>query len=358
MTHKSKFNRRQFIQSLLAAGGGALLARWKGGPVQAAHQTAPTPLPLRRAPDGPARVALVKTTDRAAGVMRALNLFGTNPVRDKQVVLKPNFNSADPPPGSTHNDTLASMATWLRASGAESIAVGDRSWQGGHYVMQSKGIYDMGQKLGFTAAAWDDLAPDSTNWHWVLPESSHWEYGFTVARPIWNAESVVATCCLKTHGYGGEYTITLKNAVGIVAETGPCGDRMVRLMDELHAERSRYMRRMIAEVNLAWSPDLYLVDGVEAFVAGGPMTGTLARPEAILVGTDLVALDAVGVALLRMHGVGAPVSTGPIFETGQIARAVELGLGVDSPDRIDIVTEDDASAAYADEIRAVLLAEG
>jgi uncharacterized protein (DUF362 family) len=118
------------------------------------------------------------------------------------------------------------------------------------------------------------------------------------------------------------------------------------------------MRRMIAEINLAWSPDLYVVDAVDAFVAGGPMTGTLAHPQAVLVGTDQVALDAVGVALLRMHGAGGAVANGRIFESEQIARAVELGLGVDGPERIEFVTEDDASAAYADEIGAVLLAEG
>lgn len=357
MTHKHRpLSRRQFVRSLLAAGGGALLSRVGSGPVHAAHQAAPTLLPSRRTPDGPARIALVKTSDRAAGVMRALNLFGDNPVQGKQVVLKPNFNTSDAPPGATHNDTLSSMAIWLRASGAETITVGDRSWQGAHSVMQAKGIYDMAQRLNFATASFDDLAPDSTNWHWVLPESSHWQYGFTVARPIWDAESVVATCCLKTHGYGGHYTITLKNAVGIVAATGPCGDRQVALMDELHGEVSRHMRRMIAEINLAWSPDLYLVDAVDAFVAGGPMTGTLAHPEAILVGTDQVALDAVGVALLRMHGAGGPVSTGRIFDTEQIARAVELGIGIDSPEKIEFITEDDASAAYATQIRERLLA--
>ncbi len=353
MSHKHTLNRRRFIGTLLAAASGALLAGWD----RAGAQTTPTPLPLRRTPEGPATIALVKTRDRADGVRRVLDLLGTNPVQDKRVLLKPNFNSADPPPGSTHNDTLAALVTWLQDSGADAVTVGDRSWQGAHSVMQAKGIYDMAAALGFETAALDDLSPVPEHWHWVQPEASHWQHGFVVARPVWEAESVVATCCLKTHGYGGHYTITLKNAVGIVARTGPCGDRQVRLMDELHGERNRHMRRMIAEINLAWAPDVTVLDAVDAFIAGGPMTGTLAQPDVVLAGTDQVALDAVGVALLRMFGAGPPVSAGRIFATEQIARAVELGIGIDGPDKIAFLTDDAASAAYVEEIQAVLLAE-
>ena len=50
-----------------------------------------------------AQVAFIKTQDRADGVRRALALHGINPVRGNRVLLKPNFNSADPAPGSTHN---------------------------------------------------------------------------------------------------------------------------------------------------------------------------------------------------------------------------------------------------------------
>jgi hypothetical protein len=48
------------------------------------------------------------------------------------------------------------------------------------------------------------------------------------------------------------------------------------------------------------------------------------------------------------------VSRGGIFEQEQIARAVELGLGIDSPDKIDFITGDVASQAYAETIRDTL----
>jgi uncharacterized protein (DUF362 family) len=74
-----------------------------------------------------------------------------------------------------------------------------------------------------------------------------------------------------------------------------------------------------------------------------------------LAGTDRIAIDAVGVALLRYFGTTADVTGGPIFQQEQIARAVELGLGVDSPDKIELITEDPDSAAYAEQIREMLV---
>ena len=63
---------------------------------------------------------------------------------------------------------------------------------------------------------------------------------------------------------------------------------------------------------------------------------------------------AVGVALLRHFGTTAEVRRGAIFDQEQIARAVELGLGVAGPDAIELVTGDADSADYARTIRAVL----
>ncbi len=68
---------------------------------------APSPTAQAAPDDWLGTVALVKTADRAEGVRRAVELLGVNPVRGRNVLLKPNFNSADPAPGSTHPDTLA-----------------------------------------------------------------------------------------------------------------------------------------------------------------------------------------------------------------------------------------------------------
>ena len=205
----------------------------------------PTATPPSAADDDLAYVALVKTADRREGVRRALALLGVNPVDGRPVLLKPNFNSADPTPASTHPDVLQSLVLALQEMNARRITVG-----------------------------------------------------------------------------------------------------------ELHS--STYQRHMIAEINTAYTPALVVIDGVEAFVDGGPARGALAQPEVILAGTDRIALDAVGVAILRLFGATPAVSQGEIFEQTQIARAVELGLGVDSPTQIRFVTGDPESQAYADRISALL----
>ena len=76
------------------------------------------------------KISLVHTTNRTEGVRRAVNLLQSNPVRGKAVVLKPNFNSADPMPGSTHNDTLSSLILTLKEMGATGITVAERSGPG------------------------------------------------------------------------------------------------------------------------------------------------------------------------------------------------------------------------------------
>ena len=124
-------------------------------------------------------------------------------------------------------------------------------------------------------------------------------------------------------------------------------------MQELHA--SPHQRRMIAEINSAYTPALIVMDGVEAFISGGPDVGEKVFPEVILAGTDRIAMDAVGIALLRYFGCKTEAASGKIFEQEQIARAVELGLGVSSPENIEILTGDADSAAYADQIKDLLL---
>lgn len=97
-----------------------------------------------------------------------------------------------------------------------------------------------------------------------------------------------------------------------------------------------------------------VLDGVEAFVEGGPDQGKKVNANVILAGTDRVAIDTVGVAVLRHFGTTPAVSRGAIFKQEQIARAVELGLGVTGPDKIELLTGDPASAAYAKQIQEIL----
>lgn len=297
-----------------------------------------------------ARVAFVVTDNRADGVRKAIDLLEINPVSGKSVFLKPNLNSSDPAPASTHPDVLRASIGKLREMGAQEISLGDRSGMGStQTVMKELGIVEMGSELGFEVIDFSVMGPDQ--WKMIRPEDSHWRGGFPFARPCLQTDTIVQTCCLKTHGFGGHFTMSLKNSVGMVADYVEGFDN--QFMDELHSSNDQ--RKMIAEINTAYDPALIILDGVEAFTSGGPHEGRLAAPEVVLAGTDRIAIDAVGVALLRYFKTTAVVAQGPIFEQQQIARAAELGLGIANPDEIQLITGDSKSSAFADKIEQVLL---
>jgi len=94
---------------------------------------------------------------------------------------------------------------------------------------------------------------------------------------------------------------------------------------------------MIAEINAAYEPVFVIMDAIEGFSKGGPDSGTLISPGLLLAGRDRVAIDAAGVAVLRMYGTTDAVSKGGIFEQEQITRAAELGLGASAPEDIELI---------------------
>ena len=210
--------------------------------------------------------------------------------------------------------------------------------------MEKKGVLALAKELGFAIVNLEEMP--AHGWMHFVPPQSHWADGFMFPVIYHNAECVVSTCCLKTHQYGGHFTLSLKLAVGMV----PRIDQPY--MQEMH--RSPYQRQMIAELNTAYSPSLIVLDGIDAFVKGGPASGTRVEAGVMLGGTDRIAIDAVGVSILRHLGTTPEVAKGPVFKQDQIARAVELGLGVQSPEEIEIVTPNAESARYAEKIREIL----
>jgi len=292
------------------------------------------------------RVALVKTDDRRKGVKASLRALKINPVKRKNVLIKPNFNTADTTPGSTHNDTLAALVEEIWEMGARSIRLGERSYPPTREVMEKKGILPILDKLNVKVIDFDNLKEKD----WVLfkPKKSHWPNGFRIARPILDAECLISTCCLKTHQYGGIFTLSLKLHVGAV----PTSRHGYDYMRELHS--SLHQRKMIAEINEPFIPSLVILDGIDAFVDGGPMTGKHVKGEVFLASTDRVAIDAVGVAILKFLGSNESIMKPKIFEQEQIARAVELGLGASSPSEIEVIPADKNSQAYRDRVLEIL----
>ena len=292
------------------------------------------------------KVHLIETDDHREGVVQSLSTLNSNTVKNKEILIKPNFNTADSPPGSTHNDTLVAIIDQLWSMGAKSISLGERSYPVTHEVLTQKGVLPLLKEKDVKLIDFDELG--EKDWIEFKPKDSHWINGFRIAKPILDAECLVSTCCLKTHQFGGIFTMSLKLHVGVV----PTFRHGFKYMKELHQSPSQ--QEMIAEINEPFSPDIVLLDGIEAFVDGGPATGKKVAGNVFLVASDRVALDAVGVAILKHLGSNDAIMQKKIFEQKQIARAAELGIGVQSLAEIDLVAANEQSVKYRNEVNKIL----
>jgi uncharacterized protein (DUF362 family) len=323
-------SRRDFLRYSSCVGGALLLNNGEG----------------RAGADAATPVAMASTEDRKLGVRTALATLGVNPVKGKNVLIKPNFNTADPTPGSTHNDTLTALVEHLWEMGAKSITLGERSFPPTREVMEQKGILPLLDKLNVKVMDFDQL--EAKDWVLCKPKESNWAEGFRVARPVLESECLVYSCCLKTHAPLGVFTMAIKLAVGVV----PTTRHGFNYMREMHGSPNG--RKMIAEINQAFKPSLIVLDGVDAFVDGGPGKGTLAKGNVFLASTDRVAIDAVGVAVLKHLGSNEKIMKPGIFEQEQIARAVQLGLGVTAPAQIQLVGADAKTREFQAKIEEIL----
>jgi uncharacterized protein (DUF362 family) len=324
----SRLDRRDFVQTVAA---GLTVVPFLGS-----RGLAQSLVPRRR------RVALVRTSDRKRGVSEALKLLDVRSPAGKRVVLKPNFNSADDTPASTHNDTLVQLVRELQERDARSITLGESSGPPQtRGVMERKGIFDLARDHRFDIVDFEQI--DDRDWVSFPSFGTNWPAGFALPRLVTESEYTVSTCCLKTHGAGGVFTMSLKLSVGLTPKP---------IRRTMHA--SPNTRRMIAELNTGYRPSLIVLDGVAAFTDGGPSRGELKEGNVMIAGDDRVAVDAVGLAMLKLLGANRAIMDRRIFEQEQIARAVELGLGAPGPEAIEIVTSDPDSRACATALRGIL----
>jgi uncharacterized protein (DUF362 family) len=294
-------------------------------------------------------VYLLKTFDRASGVRALLDKFGLDHFSGKRVAIKANYNSADAFPASTHLGTLRAIVETLKGANASSITLAERSGMGEtQNVLEQMGVMDLSRELGFNTVVLDDV--DKEDWVKFEREGTHWIRGFYIAKVFLDADKIVNTCCLKTHRFGGHFTLSLKNSVGLVAKRLPGG--MYDYMWELHG--SPFQRQMIAEINSHYRADVVVMDGLEAFVTGGPDQGQRVSPGVLLASHDRVAIDAVGVSILKLYGAKGKVGGLDVFEQDQLKRAAELGFGVKSADEIELTPLNQESQPEAERIEAVL----
>lgn len=236
----------------------------------------------------------------------------------------------------------------LKEAGVGEITLAERSGIGDtRENLEQLGIFELSEEMGFKVVVLEEEPKE--NWVKIDRRGTHWLKGFYISKVFLDSDVVVQTCCLKAHRFGGHFTVSLKNSVGLVAKRVPGG--LYNYMWELHG--SPYQRQMIAEINKFYKVDFVVIDALKAFVSGGPEKGTVVEPNLMLASRDRVSIDAVGVAILRKFGASS-IMKKPIFELDQIRRATELGIGASSASAIKLTALDDKSQGIVDKIERIL----
>jgi uncharacterized protein (DUF362 family) len=295
------------------------------------------PATMPAAGSGKAKVIVIKASDRVAGITQAIQMFGgMGFATGRDVVLKPNFNSQYAFPATTHDDTIKTVVMQLKAANAGNIVLGESSGATTGSatptatVIQAKNTVAFCKQLGIDFQSYDDPGVEFETFNF---DGMTWSGGLAIPKLMRSDRVKILMPCCKTHTLA-DYTFSIKIAAGL-----PQRSRR-GLISDMHTN----LQEKVADIGKGFKPDLIVMDALQCFIDNGPDSGTVADPGLIVVATDRIALDAVGVAILKSAGsVTAPLR-GKIFETRQLVRAVKIGLtDTKSPDDIELVGNDDAT---------------
>lgn len=234
--------------------------------------------------------------------------------RGDNVLVKPNFNSPDPYPGSTDLGFLRAMLELLLQAGAK-VVVGESSggiWRPTRNVLRKLGVFELARQLDVELVAFEDKPDD-----WVrVKVDGDYLRTVTMPRSAYEADRIVYLPCMRTHKIA-RFSGALKLAVGLMHP----GER--------RALHSSHLEQKAAEISLCWQPDLIVMDGRKAFVSGGPGKGQLAEPGLVLASGDMVAIDVEAMKTIISYKAKNRLTLDP-WQSTQIMTALKHCLGADS----------------------------
>jgi uncharacterized protein (DUF362 family) len=361
----SRLTRRGFLK---AAGGLALAAGCQeDGAAGGVDGGGPGP------GDGPAADQAPATSTVVAGaqhadvdtmVRQAVALAGgLDALKAGQTVfIKPNAVYATRSAGVvTSVEVLAAVVRLVKERGCR-VVVGDRP---ARQFESAQVLTDTGMRAAALAAGADEVyappRPAADPQAWVAVKPPHHEEtwpgrGILAMRRIVEADHFINLAVCKDHRWA-VFSLTMKNLIGAVGDD---------TRDAMHYERSMPERlsRDIALLNQAFRPILSLIDARTALLNGGPEglppQAVKATPGLVLCSSDRVALDAAGVALLKLGlsraTVANPDEAQPFLDSmspwklPQIVHGAALGLGVGRPEDVSLRLPGVADAAEIERI--------
>jgi uncharacterized protein (DUF362 family) len=219
------------------------------------------------------------------------------PVAGKRVVLKPNLVEF-------HRDRVintnpkfvgAVIDLFQREGAAEVIvAEGPGHWRNAQFLVNESGLGDVLRARGVRFV---DVNHDEPVKVPNVGRTTGLEFLY-LSKTIAEADVFVSLPKLKTHHWAGA-TLSLKNLFGILP--GICYGWP---KNELHW---RGIPNSIVDIALTHTPRLAIIDGIVGMEGDGPLAGTAKHVGAVVMGLDLLAVDATGCRIMGLPPERLPV---------------------------------------------------
>jgi len=226
------------------------------------------------------------------------------------VLLKPNFNTADPYPASTDLNFLKAATELIYEAGAKLAIIGDSCTMTMNTgkVMKKLGVFEL-EKMEPTPRV---MVFEEKNW--IKKEIPGAKFLKTVNVPeiLDRVDKVIFLPCLKTH-FQARYTGALKLAVAFMKPS------------QRVALHLRNIQEKIAELNSIIRCDLALMDARKCFINNGPSHGEIREPGLIMASSGRTVIDIEGAKIIQSFEGNSLKGVEPT-ELPQIKRAIELGL--------------------------------
>jgi uncharacterized protein (DUF362 family) len=309
--------RRDFLARIGRAAGAAAGVGALG---VAFHHRNPTPsareavdIPSYLVPGTESRLVVAEGTDPAAAVRAALEELGgigRYVKRGERVLIKPNCAFDRPPHlGATSSPEVVGETVRQCVGAGAVVRVIDNPINDPEGCFVKSGLMDAVRSAG--GDVWLP-SPDLFGPVRVGPlRLAEWD---ALARPLQWADKVIGVPTVKTHNLCS-VSLAMKNWYGLLG--GP-RNRLHQAIHEVIADLGHFLR-----------PTLIVLDGSRLLIRHGPTGGSpadVAPGNTVAIGTDAVAVDAVGAGLLSVRP-----------EALEFLRLAERrGLGVSDPTALSL----------------------
>lgn len=242
----------------------------------------------------PSRVAIRRMSNYQDGLDELVweTLLEFNPqVRDKTVLLKPNFVEPDPHGIiNTHPAVIRAAREAFLRLGAKTVIIGE----GPGHERDTEGIVEglrLSDYVGRLEEIFVDLNTDEVS---QVPTRTHASNlkNLCLPKSVLGADFIVSMPKMKTHHWAG-VTLSLKNMFGIVP--GNCYGWPKNVLHWAGISRS------ILDINSTVCPDFAIVDGIVAMEGNGPIQGVRKPCGVLVMGNDPVAVDATCARIMGLR---------------------------------------------------------